>query len=214
MQRFSPVVNKSTPSITICPLHFKMLERNADDNSALDCQEQDSYQTLGEISSSDNPPTVDNMIMSRGFNDITEAANWEENCKLKQERSFIRSWLIGQLKGISSHIAQPELNTVLLPSETLLHFQVIDQTRGSPVDLIYLLTVTSDFGVKHKKIELVMATEYGIDNFEQALQKLELDRAISLDSTMERARKFFDRDLSSVSWLENEFSDIKQSKSF
>ncbi|XP_044389681.1 peroxisome biogenesis protein 1 isoform X3 [Triticum aestivum] len=210
VQRFSPAVNKNTPSITIRPLHFKMLERNSDNNSALDCQEQDIFPTLGEISLADDPLADDNISMSRGFNDITAAANWEESVKLKQERSFIRSWLIGQLKGISSHIAQPELNTVLLPSETLLHFQVIDQSRGGPVDLIYLLTTTSDFGVKHKKNELVTATEYGIDNFEQALQKLELNKAISLDSTMERARKFFDRGLSSLSWLENEFSDIEK----
>uniref|UniRef100_N1QTY1 Peroxisomal ATPase PEX1 n=1 Tax=Aegilops tauschii TaxID=37682 RepID=N1QTY1_AEGTA len=196
VQRFSPAVNKNTPAITIRPLHFKMPERNSDDNSELDCQEQDIFPTLGEISLADDPLTDDNISMSRGFNDITAAANWEESVKLKQERSFIISWLIGQLKGISSHIAQPELNTVLLPSETLLHFQVIDQSRGSPVDLIYLLTTTSDFGVKHKKNELVTATEYGIDNFEQALQKLELNKATSLDSTMERARKFFDRGLS------------------
>jgi peroxin-1 len=191
-----------------------MLERNADSTSALDRKEQDTYQRLGEISSADHPPTDDKMSMLRGFSDITATGNGEDSSKLKQERSFIRSWLIGQLKGISSQSAKLELNTVLLPSETLLHFQVIDQTKDSPVDLIYLLTVTSDFGVKHKKMEPVMAIKYDIDNFEQVVQQLDLNRAISLDSTTERASQYLDRSISSFSWLENEFSDIKKRKSF
>jgi peroxin-1 len=191
-----------------------MLERNSESTSALDCQEQDNYQRLGEISSADHPPTDDKISIPRGFNDIAATANGEESSKLKQERSFIRSWLIGQLKGISTQIAQLEINTVLLPSETLLHFQVINQTRGRPVDLIYLLTVTSDFGVKHKKMEPVMAIEYDIDNFEQVVQQLDFNRAISLDSTTEQANKYFEKSISSFSWLENEFSDIKKSKLF
>ncbi|KAM0912730.1 hypothetical protein ACQ4PT_012609 [Festuca glaucescens] len=210
VQRFSPIVNKNTPSVKISPVYFKMLERNSESTSALDCQEQDNYQRLGEISSADHPPTDDKISILRGFSDIAATANGEESSKLKQERSFIRSWLIGQLKGISSQIAQLEINTVLLPSETLLHFQVIDQTRGRPVDLIYLLTVTSDFGVKHKKMEPVMAIEYDIDNFEQVVQQLDFNRAISLDSTTERANKYFEKSISSFSWLENEFSDIKK----
>ncbi|KAM0912729.1 hypothetical protein ACQ4PT_012609 [Festuca glaucescens] len=196
VQRFSPIVNKNTPSVKISPVYFKMLERNSESTSALDCQEQDNYQRLGEISSADHPPTDDKISILRGFSDIAATANGEESSKLKQERSFIRSWLIGQLKGISSQIAQLEINTVLLPSETLLHFQVIDQTRGRPVDLIYLLTVTSDFGVKHKKMEPVMAIEYDIDNFEQVVQQLDFNRAISLDSTTERANKYFEKRIS------------------
>ncbi|KAM0912732.1 hypothetical protein ACQ4PT_012609 [Festuca glaucescens] len=179
VQRFSPIVNKNTPSVKISPVYFKMLERNSESTSALDCQEQDNYQRLGEISSADHPPTDDKISILRGFSDIAATANGEESSKLKQERSFIRSWLIGQLKGISSQIAQLEINTVLLPSETLLHFQVIDQTRGRPVDLIYLLTVTSDFGVKHKKMEPVMAIEYDIDNFEQGSGRTTLCKAVA-----------------------------------
>uniref|UniRef100_A0ACD5ZEV9 Uncharacterized protein n=1 Tax=Avena sativa TaxID=4498 RepID=A0ACD5ZEV9_AVESA len=207
VQRFSPIVDKNTPSVKISPVHFKMMEKNADGTSALDCKEHDIYQRLGEISSAHHPPTDDKISMSRGFN---HTANGEESSKLKQERSFIRSWLIGQLKGISSQIAQLELNKVLLPSETLLHFQVIDPTRGSPVDLIYLLTLTSDFGVKHKKMEPVMAIEYDIDNIEHVVQKSDLNRAISLDSTAERASNFFDKSITSLSWLENEIADIKK----
>uniref|UniRef100_A0ACD6ACF7 Uncharacterized protein n=2 Tax=Avena sativa TaxID=4498 RepID=A0ACD6ACF7_AVESA len=210
VQRFLPIVDKNTPSVKISPVHFKMMEKNADGTSALDCKEHDIYQMLGEISSAHHLPTDDKISMSRGFNHITATTNGEESSKLKHERSFIRSWLIGQLKGISSQIAQLELNTVLLPSETLLHFQVIDPTRGSPVDLIYLLTVTSDFGVKHKKMEPVMAIEYDIDNFEHVVQQSDLNRAISLDSTVERASNFFDKNISSLSWLENEIADIKK----
>ncbi|KAM0898590.1 hypothetical protein ACQ4PT_021852 [Festuca glaucescens] len=179
VQRFSPIVNKNTPSVKISPVYFKMLEKNSESTSALDCQEQDNYQRLGEISSADHPPMDDKIRILRGFNDIATTANGEESSKLKQERSFIRSWLIGKLKGISSQIAQLEINTVLLPSETLLHFQVIDQTRGRHVDLIYLLTVTSDFGVKHKKMEPAMAIEYDIDNFEQGSGKTTLCRAVA-----------------------------------
>ena len=115
MQRFSPIVNKNTPLIRISPVHFKMLERNADGTSALDCQEHDIFQTLGEVSSADHAPMDGKFSMLRGFNDITATTNGEESSKLKPERSFIRSWLIGQLKGISSQVDQPEINTVLLP---------------------------------------------------------------------------------------------------
>jgi hypothetical protein len=62
-------------------------------------------------------------------------------------------------------------------------------------------------------MEPVMAIEYDIDNFEQVVQQLDLNRAISLDSTMQRASKYLDRSISSFCWLENEFSDIKKSKS-
>ncbi|XP_014757702.1 peroxisome biogenesis protein 1 isoform X2 [Brachypodium distachyon] len=207
VQRFSPIVNKNAQSITISPVHFKVLERNADDTCVLDSQGQDICRT-GEMPSPACSSLGDKISMLCEFNDITAIPNRVESSKLKQERSFIRSWIIGQLKEISSQITQLELNTVLLPPETLLHFQVIDHRRGSPVDLIYLLTITSGFGVKHEKIELVMATEYGTDSFERALQKLELNRAISLDSTMERTRTSFDKSVFSLSWLEVEFSDI------
>lgn len=215
MQRFSPIVNKSTPLITISPIHFKMLERNVEDTSALDFQEQDIYRRYGEMSSADHPPVDDIITLSCQFNSITATGNRESSSKLKQERSFIRSWLVGQLKEISSQMSKLDNNSMLLPSETLLHFQIIEQTRGSPVDLIYLLTIVSgNFGAKHNNFELVLETKDGIDNLELALQQLELSKAISLDSTKERTRKFFGTSLSSLRWLEFEISDITKSNSF
>lgn len=155
---------------------------------------------------------------------------------LQEKKFLIQSWVIGEIKAITSYTGQMEISSVFLANENVLHFEVVehklrnkrnqsvlsdgllDKESGgekSVVELLYLLTATfeeSSYGNVPRVYELALEAKdinAELHDLDLPVENLELGEPVALDSVMESSfNQNVNLTLSSLSWMETVISDI------
>ena len=135
---------------------------------------------------------------------------------VSKQKFFIKHWLIGQLKEMGLHASHTEIGSIVLPSNVVLHFEVAYEKPNRGVELLYLLTFTSEnssFDNTQLKVETAWSAPIGNpENVELHFRKLELGEPVSFGSIMDSsATNGFKLTRSSLGWMENAMSDVIKS---
>lgn len=226
------------PSLTLSPCHFKYGRDKHHDNNGWDMVDVRKNRRNGThlVATADiSDWSLHEMVLaalSSGLPKL-EGKVASQSHTARGEEFLIKAWLIGQLEAISLYTGGMDVRSVILGSETLIHFEVTEQnmketvtssgssemrnrTGESVVELLYLLTTTFDEssrGIQHDSYELAICPENrSVDNFgglELALGKLDLGEPVSLSSAKERnAHRNFSLEISSLGWMETATADV------
>lgn len=235
-------LKKDTPLMTLSPCRFKLVRKNKPgDNNGLDNHEGHTHLNRKSMPSPAGLFLDGNMTDWSNQEDLLNSLSHEtlihldddgvSKYRMEFKKFLIKSWLIGQLKGIASQSGKVDVNSVVLANENLLHFEVMDHKsrsntrddiaekencmRKSSLELLYLLTITSEESSNRDVqncYELVFNTKKSsndLDDLDLAPGKLELGDPVSLDAAAENSfNRNFNPTLSSLSWMETAISDI------
>lgn len=198
-------IKKDEPVVTISPLRFKVQAKYGIDSTKFGIQEPD-VPMISKI------PLENRDFLQEshyGKSEDLQGADVESISEsMLKHKFFIKQWLLGQLKEMALH-SHTEMSTVVLPTEVLLHFEVIDQKLNRGVEFLYLLSVTdSQFD-----IEIALSVpNIGPETLELHFGKLELGKTVSLVSLMNGGSSDgFKLTQSSLGWVENAMSDVTKS---
>ncbi|XP_072966422.1 peroxisomal ATPase PEX1 isoform X1 [Typha angustifolia] len=228
IKKYCTNMMKDAPLMTLSPCRFMGHGKNkTGDNNELGTHEKVASLRPNSMNQEESLPFLPNEVLVNGDDDISKY-------HLKQEIFLVKSWLIGQLKAIASHIGQMEVPLLVLANENLLHFEVIDRKLGSNLkdnvhndcslekgsvvgksaaELLYLLTVTfekSHDNNLHENFNFVLdANIDDLDNFDFSLGKLEFSELVTFSSVMESSlSRRSGMTLSSLSWMQKAVSDV------
>lgn len=216
MKRYCLNSRKEVPYMTLSPCWFKMIgkkKKRATDDDEIDINDRDS----------DNNFFLKESTLSKEIL-VDGDKGGDFKSQLKYEKKFlIKSWLIGQIKAISSQIGQTPLTSVVLPNQNLLHFEVIDKKLGnktkdkSAVELTYLLSVSFDNSNNSDSngcFELLPNGNVSdLSNLDSSLGNLEFGEAVTVDSALESSFSgSFELTPSSLSWMKKAISDVTNSR--
>ncbi|CAO2184023.1 unnamed protein product [Urochloa humidicola] len=209
IKTYSANIIKDEPVVTISSLRFKMHVKDAHDNNELVSQEADTSRVTRFPSENDDFLQEAHYGVSKSL----EGADIESISEsVSKQKFFIKHWLIGQLKEMSLHGGHTEISSIVLPANIVLHFEATYQKPNRGVELLYLLTFTSDNSSFDNKLKVETAWSAPIgnpENVELQFRKLELGEPVSFDSTMDSGSiDDFKLTRSSLGWMENAMSDV------
>lgn len=247
MKKFFNAPKKDVTLLSLSPCQFKLMERNrGTEKSGIDDVVSHSSLKRKDVSSNMNLFPNTNVkglwqheeILSNLSGEIYEnGARNSAKYTTALEKFLIQSWLIGQVNEVNLHIGKKEVNSMVLTSETLLHFEVIDRKSGRElnesfvrggssekgganreytIEFLYLLTATfseSFHDGLHDTYEIVLNTKdkngNDLHDLDLALGNVELTDRVTLESPLEsNFSKTFNLALSSLTWMEKASSDI------
>ncbi|XP_020586378.1 peroxisome biogenesis protein 1 isoform X2 [Phalaenopsis equestris] len=246
IKKYSNNPLKDVSLLTLSPCRFKQSEKN----DSIDKDELNtlvSSQNVDRNSTSTGPYSLTNMkVADWGQHENFLESLFDKVCVNGDKRSvssldnkwdqkfLIQSWFIGQLKELALHTSQMELTSIILPKETIIHFEISNQDLGSKLtkrlfseehlekqsdqctfELLYVLAAT--FGEScHDELkqsyELALnpgnKDVRGINDLELISEKLKFGDPLHLDSVVEGGfgRKL-NLTLSFLSWLEKAATD-------
>ncbi|CAO2177330.1 unnamed protein product [Urochloa humidicola] len=209
IKTYSANITKDEPVVTISSLRFKMHVKDAHDNNELVSQEADPSRVTRFPSENDDflqeaHYGVSKSLQGADIESISESVS--------KQKFFIKHWLIGQLKEMSLHAGHTEISSIVLPANIVLHFEAAYQKPSRVVELLYLLTFTSDNSSFDNKLNVETAWSAPIvnpENVELQFRKLELGEPVSFDSIMDSgSTDDFKLTRSSLGWMENAMSDV------
>ncbi|KAG2580635.1 hypothetical protein PVAP13_6NG359400 [Panicum virgatum] len=210
IKTYSANITKDEPVATLSSLRFVMHVKDAHGNSELVTQEADTSK-ITRI-----PPENDDFFQEAHYGESKslQAADIESISEsVSKQKFFIKHWLIGQLKEMGLHASHTEIGSIVLPSNVVLHFEVAYEKPNRGVELLYLLTFTSEnssFDNTQLKVETAWSAPIGNpENVELHFRKLELGEPVSFGSIMDSsAADGFKLTRSSLGWMENAMSDV------
>ncbi|XP_020271277.1 peroxisome biogenesis protein 1 isoform X2 [Asparagus officinalis] len=244
VKKFSNHPKRAVSLMTLSPCQFKLLEKNRGSNTnGIDNLESQSslirkssapHATLFPSTSVKDWWQLEQFLTNIST-EISEVGGKSGNTP--EKRFLIQSWFIGQLKAIASYTGQVEVTSVVLTSETLFHFEVIEHKSGDHIteplscggtlekgsasrepaaEFLYLLKATFDepsHDDLQNTFQLVLSakSKKGSDhyNFELPLGNVELGEPVTLEFVAESCfNKNFSLTLSSLSWMEKATSDV------
>ncbi|KAI4306343.1 hypothetical protein L6164_029630 [Bauhinia variegata] len=234
-------LKKSIPSISLCPCHFEISRRDdAFEKNGLEVLHSSKNNTdrnmLTRTTSGIFVDTVDWSI----YNEVVAALGDESHGKMGEEvsnqsddqnglESLVRSWYLAQLNAITS-ISAMEVNSLVIGSETLLHFEVSrlklgtnrkvqassnsSKNRKMTTEILFVLTISEE-SLYHGKLnayEVVLGERNMINNnvaHPELLEMLKLGDPMSFHTIEERiSDERISSDLSSLGWMEATASDV------
>ncbi|KAJ7969258.1 Peroxisome biogenesis protein 1 [Quillaja saponaria] len=235
-------LKKNIPSISLSPCHFKIGgQDSAFENNALEVPgsstNRNNNRTLIKAGSSFYMDTVDWSIhdevvaaLSHEYCEVGEEAAYQYE-KENRLQSLVRSWFLAQLDAINSNAGQ-EVKSLVLGSETLLHFEVnynklgtfekvqaalnsSFENRSNTIEIIFVLTMTKDY-MHHGKAnayEVTFGERNKIGGSDMGdtdpFENMNLGDPVSFHSMDER---IFDEgvssDISSLNWMGTTASDV------
>ncbi|CAD6245663.1 unnamed protein product [Miscanthus lutarioriparius] len=210
IKTYSANIKEDAPLVTISPLQFKMRVKDAHDSSKLVSQEADTSR-ITRIPS-ENGDFFQKARYSESEN--LQGADIESISEsVSKQKFFIKHWLIGHLKEMGLHASRTEMNSIVLPTNTLLHLEATDREGTKGVEFLYLLTLTSEnssFNNSQLNVETAWSVPTGnSDDLELHFGKLELDEPVSFDSLVDSGSSDgFKLTRSSLGWMENAVSDV------
>ncbi|WVZ91724.1 hypothetical protein U9M48_037857 [Paspalum notatum var. saurae] len=210
IKTYSANINEDQPLVTMSPLQFKMRAKDAHASGELVSQEADTSMITripsenGDFFQKAHYGEIKN-IQGADIESISESVS--------KQKFFVKHWLIGQLKEMGLHAGPAEINSILLPTNILLHFEATDKELNQGVEHLYLLTFTSEnsgFENSQLNVETTWSVPTGnLDNLELYFGKLELGEPVSFDSLMDGGfTDGFKLTRSSLGWMENAVSDV------
>jgi peroxin-1 len=209
MKKYIFSLKKGSPVLTISPLRFKIARKNKpEENTDFDLHDRENNNTYPN---NNNTPLnlIEDLIVSRS----------KEEGLIKKDKDFLlKSWLIGQIKAITSQDDEKDAKTFVFAKESLLHFEVLDHKFGNrKLELLYLLVVQferSNAGSLNENFEIGFETDMAnLENFDPGLGKLQLGDPVSLETFVEsKLNGGFKLDVTSLSWMEMTISDVSKSK--
>lgn len=209
MKKYIFSSKKGSPVLTISPLRFKVARKNKpEENTDFDLNDRENKNTY---------PSNNNIPLNL-IEDSIASLSKEEGLIKKDKEFLIKSWLIGQVKAITSQNDEIDAQTFVFANESLLHFEVLDHKFGNrKLELMYLLAVQFEGlngGSLNENFEIGLETDVANLEFEPGLGKLELGDPVSLETFVEsKLSGGFKLDVSSLSWMEMTISDVSKSNS-
>lgn len=216
IKTYSANIKEDEPLVTISPLQFKMRVKDAHDSSKLVSQETDTSR-ITRIPS-ENGDFFQKARYSESEN--LQGADIESISEsVSKQKFFIKHWLIGHLKEMGLHAGHTEMNSIVLPTNILLHLEATDKEGTKGVEYLYLLTLSSEnssFNNSQLNVETAWSVPTGnSDDLELHFGKLELGEPVSFDSLVDTGSSDgFKLTRSSLGWMENAMSDATKSNSF
>uniref|UniRef100_A0A804NPM1 Peroxisomal ATPase PEX1 n=1 Tax=Zea mays TaxID=4577 RepID=A0A804NPM1_MAIZE len=210
IKTYSANIKEDEPLVTISPLKFKMHVKDAHDSSKLVSQEVDTSR-ITRIPSENG--------------DFFQKARYSENKNIRgadiesisesvsRQKFFIKHWLIGHLKEMGLHASHTEMNSIVLPTNILLHLEATDKEGTKGVEFLYFLKLTSEnsnFNDSQLNIETTWSVPTSnADDLELHFGKFELGEPVSFDSLVDSGSSDgFKLTRSSLGWMENAMSDV------
>ncbi|TVU04575.1 hypothetical protein EJB05_47691, partial [Eragrostis curvula] len=207
LKTYSVNIKKEEPIATISPLRFKVHAKDGHDSTKLGIQEADASRISWFPSGSGDIFQE----AHHGENEGVQSADVESISEsVTKHKLFIKQWLLGQIKEMAL-LSQTEINSIVLPTEVLLHFEATDQ-KLNRVEFLYLLSVASESsGFTDSQFDVEIdwsAPNDNPENLELLFRKLELGETVSFDSLMNDGfNDGFKLTHSSLGWMENAMSD-------
>ncbi|KAF8753111.1 hypothetical protein HU200_011765 [Digitaria exilis] len=210
IKTYSANIMKDEPVVTISSLRFKMHVKDEHDNSESNSQEADTSR-ITRI-----PPENNDFFQEAhyGGSKSLQGADIESISEsVSKHKFFIKHWLIGQLKEMSLHAGNTNISSILLPANVVLHFEATYQKPNRGVELLYLVTFTSEnSGFENTQLKVETAWSAPINNTEDVelyFRKLELGEPVSFGSVVDSgSTDGFKLTRSSLGWMENAMSDV------
>lgn len=227
-------------SLSISPCHFKIISKDKALQNGL--QVLDSHknlkttETFPKSTSGGYMNVVDKVVAA--ISSKTPCQDSKDNGFISNKRNgiecLLRTWFTAQLDAITLNAGE-EVNTLVLGTETLLHFEVkgyasvtdglisgssdgssnnIYRNGDEPLEILYIMTISEEsaHGGKVKAFELSLDD---INKKNGALEdtglneKLNLGDPLSLNSVKERnSIEGFTINVSSLNWMETTASDV------
>lgn len=204
---------KDEPVVTISSLRFKMHVKDEHDHSESISQEADTSR-ITRI-----PPENNDFLQEAHYDGSKslQGADIESISEsVSKHKFFIKHWLIGQLKEMSLHAGLSNISSIVLPANVVLHFEATYQKPNRGVELLYLVTFTSEnSGFENTQLKVETAWSAPISNTEDVelhFRKLELGEPVSFGSVVDSgSTDGFKLTRSSLGWMENAMSDVIKS---
>lgn len=232
------ILEKSIPSISLCPCRFKLLRQE----SAVEKDGLDDYHShrnhidenihrkatsglfLDTINWSIHSEVVAALSDESSYREEEVVANQSQNHKGLQ--SLVRLWYIAHLEAITS-ITGIEVNSLVISSKTLLHFELScykigsdeklrltsSENSGNAVEMLFLLTFgegDTHYG-KLNAYEVSLGgrlNNINVDNL-KIFEKIKLGDPVSIHSMEERASEdHINSNVSFLGWMEKTASDV------
>ncbi|KAA3479125.1 peroxisome biogenesis protein 1 isoform X1 [Gossypium australe] len=242
LKGYNAALKKEIPVLSLSPCHFKLVANDKAIGNGLEML--DGHKTLRSqnslpISGSGtslgvvNWSTHENVVaaLSSEF-PCQEAENCNHQDNKKGLECLLQAWFLAQLDAIASN-AGTEVHTLILGSESLLHFQVTiydsgtyglvssngfsekrNKTKDLPIEISYILTISEEtlHGGQVNAYELSLDDRnkrVDVQGGVELFGKLTLGNPVSLCSVKDRTSfKGFSTDVSSLSWMGATASDV------
>ncbi|KAK7251956.1 hypothetical protein RIF29_35585 [Crotalaria pallida] len=163
------ILEKSYPSISLCPCQFKLLRR---DNSTEKDGPVDTHGHKNYIDEKSHAKAMSGVFVDTidwsVHNEVVAALSDESNYKADEEaanqsqnqkglQSLVRLWYIAQLEAITS-ITGLEVNSLIMRSKTLLHFKLSCYKLGNNGKIRLVSNFTENSG---KTVEMLFILNFG-----------------------------------------------------
>lgn len=235
------ILEKSIPSISICPCQFKLLrqENSVEKDGLIHGHKNHIDEKLhAKATSGIFVDTTDGSIHNEAVAALFDESNYKDeesaNQSLNQKglRSLVRLWYIAQLEAITS-ITGMEVNSLLMGSKTLLHFKLncyklgnngkvqlapnSSENGGKTIEMLFILTFGEEY-LHNRKLNAYEVTLGGrLNNINDAdlelFERMKLGDPVSLHSIEERAsEECISSNVSSLGWMEKTTSDVINSR--
>lgn len=238
------ILEKNIPSVSLCPCQFKLLrQENAVENDGLEDfhghKNHIDEKLYAKATSGVFVDTIDWSI----HNKVVEVLSDESNYKTEEEaanqsqnqkglQSLVRLWYIAQLEAITS-ITGMEVNSLVMGSKTLLHFELScdkigsdgkvqlaynsSENSGKAAEMLFLLTFGEEY-LHHGKLNAYEIALGGrLNNINvgdlKLFERVKLGDPVSIHSIEERASEdHISSDASFLGWMEKTASDVINSR--
>lgn len=250
LKRCTVNLKKEIPMVSLSPCHFKMLEKDKALGIGLELDSK-NHRTKKMLEKTSSGVYTDDGDLS-AQDEIIAALSSEPSCKEDEEPVYqfenkkgleclLHTWLLAQLNAVASN-AGSEFNTLVLPNESLLHFEVKGYKSGTygkvpascngalgnkiksrelRAEIFYVLTFSEEslHGGKNNAYELTLeAIDQQNNNTEAVCQlfaKLNSGDPVSFYFVKERgSTQGFNSNVSSLSWMGTTASDVINSRYF
>ncbi|KAL4200857.1 hypothetical protein AMTRI_Chr02g213220 [Amborella trichopoda] len=233
---------KKDASLILSPCHFKLeTDKLLEDNANLfefrnSLKTNSMHQNIDSIFNEEvmDWSTHEEFIeaLPSGCHGHGENEHDCETCAVKQKERLVQIWTMGQLNIMATLNGVDDVKSLVLGRETILHFEVdmgltfgscktgskgtINMSDKSPLELLFLLTVTSDesdLGEQYESYELAFSTVNSSSEkhggLELQFEKLDFGGPVCFDCPNEKCfGRSFSSSVSSLSWMAVALTDI------
>ncbi|GAU28944.1 hypothetical protein TSUD_59570 [Trifolium subterraneum] len=237
------ILEKTIPSISLCPCRFKLRQENAVEKDGLDDfhshRNHIDEKLHGKATSGVFLDTINWSMHSEVVAALSDESNYREEEEVVNQsqnqmglQSLVRLWYIAQLEAITS-ITGMEFNSLVIGSKTLLHFELScckigsdeklqltsSGNSGKAAEMLFLLSFGEE-DLHHGKLnayEVSLGGSLNNTNVEdlKVFERMKLGDPISIHSLDERASADHIRsNVPFLGWMEKTASDVINRKPF
>ncbi|XP_062096210.1 peroxisomal ATPase PEX1 isoform X2 [Humulus lupulus] len=235
-------LRKDIPSPSLSPCHFKMLEKINSEKNGLEVLDNHKNRRTKNLHLNTSSVVYMNVVDRTTHDSVVAALSHESHCKEDEKdpckdenakglENLVKTWFIAQVDSISS-TSGVKVNSLVLGSETLIHFEVKGYKLGShkntsmssndfleninkssklPVEILYVLTIPEESRSGGIVYELVFdEINEGNNDLQGALfNRMVFGDPVTFKCVRER---IFDEDIrtniSSLGWMGTSASDV------